>query len=181
MTAARFTSPVGHDHPKPAMSPAKLEAAIATARARVEAHKASRPGHTDIPALTAWAQAHDLLRFDLELLLGQRPARDVPTPTIPPPARPAPTMEIPVNEHELIRRLLATPAAFWAGFGILMWAFIRIFPPPARPRPMVIPPARPDYLGIHLPPIVLGLGVAATLAGYLYVLFGSDDFTGAEP
>jgi hypothetical protein len=115
VTAARFTSPVGHDLPKPAMSPAKLEAAIATARARVEAHKASRPGHTDIPALTAWAQAHDLLRFDLELLLGQRPARDVPTPTIPPPARPAPTMEIPVNEHELkVQDLLAEIKAYTA-------------------------------------------------------------------
>jgi len=61
------------------------------------------------------------------------------------------------------------PIAGWAGFGLVMWAFVRILPPPPKPRPMVFPPSRPGY-GIHLPPIVIGLGVACLLAFYLYLL-----------
>jgi hypothetical protein len=105
MTAVRYPIPGEKTDVVQPMDPAKLERAIAHSTRLIEAHKAKRPHHTDIPALTAWAQDMDLLRSNLQLLEGQRAIgwRDVPPPKFKPqpkplPARPAPSMEIPVND-----------------------------------------------------------------------------------
>ena len=97
MTAVRYPSPGEKKDVVPALSPNDLARAIAHQLVLIDKHKAKRPANTDIPALTAWAQDHALLTFQLELFQGQRAiaAKDVPLP-LPQPL----IKEIPVTEPE---------------------------------------------------------------------------------
>lgn len=95
MTAVRYPSPGEKKDVVPALSPNDLARAIAHQLVLIDKHKAKRPANTEIPALTAWAQDHALLTFQLELLQGQRAtaAKDVPPP------QPKPIIkETPVND-----------------------------------------------------------------------------------
>ena len=94
MNAVRYPTPGEKTDIVQPMDPAKLERAIAHSTRLIEAHKAKRPTHTDIPALTAWALDKDVLTTELQLLERQRTIgwKDVPTPTIKekimPPVKP---------------------------------------------------------------------------------------------
>jgi len=105
MNAVRYPTPGEREDVVKVMDPAELEKAIAHSSALIEAHKKSRPAHTDIPALTIWAQDMDVLRTGLQMLVTQRAIgwKDVPMPTgpvpQPPPSEPDP-IPTPIPKEE---------------------------------------------------------------------------------